>query len=227
MAFRFGGAITTSGLVLHLDAANPYSYPGSGTTWFDLSPFKNDLTLAGATLPAFSTNHNGSFVFNGSTSYAVINTNTSLQITTPTVIVACSIGSGVVLSRGRAGSYFNYGISTPTTTAFSSVQTSCPNTISGLPATTQPMNLYGAVYTGASVDFYRNGSYVGNSATCYSPNTGPLGTLSVGAALSSDGVNYQDFYAGTVGIVLVYNRILTSDEMIQTQNSLKARYNQY
>ena len=29
--------IITSGLVLHLDAGNTSSYPGSGTTWTDLS----------------------------------------------------------------------------------------------------------------------------------------------------------------------------------------------
>ena len=29
--------IVTSGLILNLDASNPSSYPGSGTTWNDLS----------------------------------------------------------------------------------------------------------------------------------------------------------------------------------------------
>ena len=31
-------SIVTSGLVLNLDATNTASYPGTGTTWFDLSP---------------------------------------------------------------------------------------------------------------------------------------------------------------------------------------------
>jgi len=31
-------SIATAGLVLHLDATNLSSYPGSGNTWFDLSP---------------------------------------------------------------------------------------------------------------------------------------------------------------------------------------------
>ena len=29
----FGGEITSNGLLLNLDATNPLSYPGSGTTW--------------------------------------------------------------------------------------------------------------------------------------------------------------------------------------------------
>ena len=37
MAFSRGPKIVTDGLVLALDAANPRSYPGSGTTWYDLS----------------------------------------------------------------------------------------------------------------------------------------------------------------------------------------------
>jgi len=39
------GALVTEGLVLHLDAADPKSYPGSGTTWFDLSGNGNHGTL--------------------------------------------------------------------------------------------------------------------------------------------------------------------------------------
>lgn len=34
-----------NGLVLYLDASNPASYPGSGTTWVDLSPAGNNGTL--------------------------------------------------------------------------------------------------------------------------------------------------------------------------------------
>jgi hypothetical protein len=44
--FRYNeGPIVTNGLVLLLDAGNPQSYPGSGTTWFDLSGNGNNGTL--------------------------------------------------------------------------------------------------------------------------------------------------------------------------------------
>jgi hypothetical protein len=39
-----GGGIVTSGLVMHLDAGDAASYPGSGTAWTDLSGNGNTLT---------------------------------------------------------------------------------------------------------------------------------------------------------------------------------------
>jgi hypothetical protein len=57
---------------LHLDAANPSSYPGSGTTWTDLSGISSNVTLANTTYQAAN---GGSIVFNGTTSYANFNAN--------------------------------------------------------------------------------------------------------------------------------------------------------
>ena len=45
MALSHSPKIVTDGLVLCLDAANRKSYPGSGTTWFDLSGRGNHGTL--------------------------------------------------------------------------------------------------------------------------------------------------------------------------------------
>ena len=58
---------SNSGLVLHLDAANPSSYSGSGTTWNDLSGNGSNVTL---TNTSYSTANGGSIVFNGTSSYA-------------------------------------------------------------------------------------------------------------------------------------------------------------
>jgi hypothetical protein len=63
MAFGNGPRIVTDGLVLSLDAADRNSYPGSGTTWFDLSGNGNNSTLTNG--PAFSSNKNGSIVLDG------------------------------------------------------------------------------------------------------------------------------------------------------------------
>ena len=48
MAHHHSPKIVTDGLVLMLDAANPKSYPGSGTTWYDLSGNNFDFTLDGS-----------------------------------------------------------------------------------------------------------------------------------------------------------------------------------
>jgi hypothetical protein len=53
----------SNGLVLHLDAANNKSYPGSGTTWTDLSGNGNNGTTSGG--PTFSSANGGSIVFDG------------------------------------------------------------------------------------------------------------------------------------------------------------------
>ena len=44
MALAHSPKIVTDGLVLCLDAGNPKSYPGSGTTWYDLSGNGNNGT---------------------------------------------------------------------------------------------------------------------------------------------------------------------------------------
>lgn len=41
---RHNPKIITNGLVIHLDASNPDSYSGSGTTWTDLSGYGNHFT---------------------------------------------------------------------------------------------------------------------------------------------------------------------------------------
>ena len=43
--------IVTDGLKLYLDASNPASYPGSGTTWYDLSGNNNNGTMVKGVVP--------------------------------------------------------------------------------------------------------------------------------------------------------------------------------
>ena len=71
------GAIVTNGLRFNLDAGNSASYAGSGTRWTDLSGNGNHGTLAGSTLPVYSSDNGGSFVFNGSNSNVNLNKNAS------------------------------------------------------------------------------------------------------------------------------------------------------
>ena len=59
--------IITSNLVLHLNANQTDSYPGSGTSWDDLTSNNNDFTLTGAT---FDSGDSGSLNFDGTNDYA-------------------------------------------------------------------------------------------------------------------------------------------------------------
>jgi hypothetical protein len=72
--------IVTDGLVLCLDAANPRSYPGSGSSWLDLSGNGNNGTFGpGTAAPTFSSGNGGSLVFDGSNDYVNCGNSSSLN----------------------------------------------------------------------------------------------------------------------------------------------------
>jgi hypothetical protein len=63
MSVGYNPKIVTGGLVMCLDAANPKSYPGSGTTWTDLSGKNNNGTLANG--PTYNNNFGGVIATDG------------------------------------------------------------------------------------------------------------------------------------------------------------------
>jgi hypothetical protein len=67
MTIGYGPRVVTDGLVLALDAADRNSYPGSGTTWSDLSGRGNTGTLTNG--PTYSSVNGGSIVFDGTNDY--------------------------------------------------------------------------------------------------------------------------------------------------------------
>jgi hypothetical protein len=64
-------SVVTSGLVINLDASNTSSYPGSGTTWFDISGNGYNVTLTNG--PTYSAGGGGYFTFDGVDDYGVLN----------------------------------------------------------------------------------------------------------------------------------------------------------
>jgi hypothetical protein len=78
------GKIVTNGLVLSLDAADRNSYPGTGTSWFDMSGNGNTGTLTNG--PTYSTNNGGIFGF-VSDDFVTIPENSALNTQTPSVEV--------------------------------------------------------------------------------------------------------------------------------------------
>ncbi len=71
--------IVTDNLFMHLDASNASSYPGSGTTWTDLTDNGNDGTISGAT---WSSTDGGIFDFDGSNDTVQVAHNSSLSLST-------------------------------------------------------------------------------------------------------------------------------------------------
>ena len=67
MSINYNPRIVTDGLVLLLDAGNTKSYPGTGTTWTDISRNGNNGTLTNG--PTFDSANGGSLVFDGVDDY--------------------------------------------------------------------------------------------------------------------------------------------------------------
>ena len=70
--------IVTSGLVLLLDAGDQASYPGSGTTWTDLSGNGNHGTLTSG--PTYSSADGGSLIFDGTDDYVINSSTTNIPV---------------------------------------------------------------------------------------------------------------------------------------------------
>ena len=67
MGVSYNPRIVTDGLVFCVDAANPRSYPGAGTTWTDLTSDNNNVTLVNG--PVFDSGNGGSILFDGTNDY--------------------------------------------------------------------------------------------------------------------------------------------------------------
>lgn len=71
--------ILTTDLILHLDASNPSSYPGTGTTWTDISTSGFNATINGA---IYSSADGGIFDFDGVNDTVSIPHNSALSLST-------------------------------------------------------------------------------------------------------------------------------------------------
>jgi hypothetical protein len=98
------GRIVTSGLVLALDAADRNSYPGSGTTWTDVSGNGNNGTLTNG--PTFS---NNSIVFDGVDDYVVVGSFNQLPTGSSARTVNIWFNPNITTWQGNVNSLFFYG----------------------------------------------------------------------------------------------------------------------
>jgi hypothetical protein len=143
-AQQLDGLPVTAGLVLYLDAGNPNSYPGSGTTWLDLSGNNNHLTL---TNPSYSMVNDG--VFNLEEGRKFIRTSTvstASQITLIYVIKTTDTQS--LFLSGDTGASGNYYIAaySPSNKFYTSSTGGSPTYFQDL---TQRSNVYDNIRTGA------------------------------------------------------------------------------
>ena len=213
MGISYNPRIVTDGLVLALDAANPKSYPGSGTTWTDLSGRGNTGTLTNG--PTYSSTNGGSIVFDGSNDY--VDLGTSIQnysIFTTSFWINYNVFSSSHRSPlGDDSALYSYHIlflsefiylSFSPTFAFVGVNHGTINT-----------NIwYNFVVTKDSsnnVVFYKNGVSLGGGN-----QSGTININKIGKGYVHDNANISN--------VSFYNRALSAAEVSQNFNALKSRF---
>ena len=227
--------IVTSGLVLLLDAGIPHSYPGSGTTWTDLSGVGNNGTLVNS--PTYSSSNGGTLVFDGTNDYVTLPTNLLIHET---------------------GNPFTFSIwfkTSSTGIILGQTNTSNPTSATGyVPAIYVGAN--GLLYTSC---FWGN-SIANQSVSSSSVNNGSWNNITVTFASSShisylNGVSYSTlsktqttysstyyyflgsgkvvgwtsppaspYFNGSIATTSYYNRALSATEITQNFNALRNRY---
>lgn len=237
---NYGPKIVRSGLVLALDAADKKSYPGSGTSWFDISGNNRVGTLStanyspGVGVPSYVSSYGGGFYFNGySGQYVDTNlTGANFDVNTSnfTIDVWCEIytpNSGaqkVVVYMGNtnvyAPSFYSvqmwYTLQANLSAEFRNVASS-NNTITF----TFTAGLHNFVYVrnGASFTAYDNGISKG-STTYTNTSVNSAAKFTLGASMNG----YSDLFLGNIYNCKVYNRALSSNEVLQNFNASRGRF---
>lgn len=211
-----------SNLLLYLDAGNSVSYPGSGTTWTDLSLNANNATgLTGAT---YSSSNGGYLTFDGAGSGSLVSSKYNTVYTGKTIFVAGNLTSISITGTFRAmlgsssgGRNFNlYFYRTPSGTyqlhysagGFGSFSTDLSYT---------PGNWFTVAIThktdGTLIYFY-NGVQLNTLSQTFGQYSSS--TEHVGRADNS--------WLGPLAIIRVYKSALSNSEILALHNNVKGRF---
>jgi hypothetical protein len=208
-------SIVLNGLVLCLDAGNTKSYPGSGTTWTDVSGRGNNGTMSNVT---YSSDNGGSMVFNGTSSSVSnampspgsvpitfdfwINSNTS----TPVGLFDTAPLQANVLRNYSAGN-IEWWSGDPTVSL-------------GLSALTWTnITIEYSFTTNRTIKYYRNGNLIttatGSASSTFAWTSLIFGNINGGGA---------GWYSGKISTIKIYNRALSAAEVSQNFNALRGRF---
>jgi hypothetical protein len=213
MAGSTGPDIVTDGLVLALDAANKKSYPGSGTTWYDLSGNNNNGTLVNG--PTYSSANGGVIVLDGVNDYISVSINLTNQSYTVFGAARYVTAGGRTFS-GLSNNWLmgHWSASTVKHYAVGWVTDS-----SGSEQSDTNWRSYAATgnYSTDSWAFYVNGELETG------PNTGGSNGPN-GFAIGKYGPGNSEYSNAHISFMLCYNRVLTAAEIKQNFNALRDRF---
>jgi hypothetical protein len=223
VALSHSPKISTDGLVLCLDAGNPKSYPGSGTTWTDLSGNGNNGTLING--PTYSSANGGSLVFDGVNDFinGVHNTQTNI---TGDITIECWFR--LTNTRSDWVRIFGKGDSTNRTVGLWYHQTSSVFLYQRYGSTN--MNASYSSTVSLNTWYHMVGTSSWNSHILYLNNV-VRATSSSGTTFASSTDPYKigygnihTYHIGNVSNCRIYNRALTASEIQQNFNALRGRF---
>jgi len=235
---KYGPQIVTRGLVLCLDAASTKSYPGSGTTWYDVSTIKNNGILTnGASISSFG---GGSIEFDGVNDYIDLNKaytgsggtelgyGSSVTYTLEAWIYPRSSQGGnldadcIIGNTGSVGVGMQLGVSSGKPIVNYGAR-STSNFYSSLFNYNEWTHVCLSKNSTTSVRTYLNGSFdvAASSAgdLSISPSYDP-GEMRIGNASP----RVYGYYDGYIAVARIYNSALTDDEVRQNYNATKGRF---
>ena len=216
MATVYNPKIVTDGLVLCLDAADENSYPGSGTTWYDLSGNGNDATLNGLTY-----NSNGWFQATSGTGGDA--TTSSITMAT-NMTMECWYKSSVGDSFSTYGRLMDRGDTTISIGTYSSYRlrnwiyaggSRSSELIKGGVGQDGIWHHTVLTYDGSNGRFYFDGELVSSNS-----KTGALESSSVLQIFDGDGYGF----GGQISISRYNSIALSSTEVSQNFNAQRSRF---
>lgn len=211
------GNIVTSGLVLNLDAAKRDSYPGSGTTWRDISTNNYNTVLTNG--PTYNTDNGGTILFDGVNDFVSVN-RLSILGNNFTVFTWLKLNTGFgglmnVFSGGndatwypsiytsKIGWYTGTGWRSGTTTF---IANTWYQTVFRLDNSTgSPRH---AMYVNGVREYIGTDTYTGG------------GIFDIGKIIGES----ARYLNGSISTFQAYNIALTDEEVLQNYNATKIRY---
>lgn len=229
MAIYGGPDIVTDGLVLHLDAANSKSYPGSGTSWFDLSGNNNHGILVNG--PVFINENKGLIKTDGLNDYVnILNndllgdnfTSFSIDLTIKPQTGAGADTIGYILHRSTTAIV---GTSVYAVYMLGDTINFTINGVANIFSLNNRSNIlanYSYIWNGSQVFLYINGVLNNTLAFSTFTNTRANSVLNIGSTSLNPGYRPSNcnFYN-----LKIYNRVLSGNEVRTNFNALKGRYN--
>jgi len=232
MAGSTGPKIVTDGLVLALDAANKKSYLGSGTSITDLSGNGNTGTLTNG--PTFDSGNAGTIDFDGTNDYISLDRSTTYDFTNNQSFTI-SGWFNITQVDGSCPYVGKWGTNSNSTGGYqlwvgsglgnNRVAFSVAN--GGATAATTAL----MTYTFGVWNYFVGVYHANTKLECYLNDTG-YQTVSYTSPINNPAVNFKigkaDYgtqtFTGKSSSVLLYNKALSSQEILQNYNATKGRF---